>query len=137
MDGERGNAENGPIDVEELVGQQAATSTAAPTLYHTLTLSLLPDDDSAGHLEVAVEPGVPKAAAIDLDGHLGVALALNVDRERLDLEGGGVGVGGNDAAGATGLVLLPDGEGDDGGGVSGEEVLAAPADVAAPHTALM
>jgi hypothetical protein len=78
---------------------------------------------------------VPDAAAVRLDADLQEA-DLGLARDGLDAEAGGVGVGADNGDGVARTPLAADGEGDDGGAVAGEVVLAARANGRGPGVAL-
>ena len=120
VDGESGNAKDGLVDLDQLLDKVA--------------VGVL-DEHAAGDAEVAVEPGVPKTAAVELDADLlepvGALLAGG-----LDAQAGGVGMGADHADGVARLPLATDGEGDDGGAIACQVVLATRLDDRGPVVAL-
>lgn len=80
------------------------------------------DHDAASHGEVAVEPGVPYAAAIALHAHLQATL-LGPLGPRLHPQARAVRVRSNHGEAIAWQVASANCEGDDAGEVSGQEVL--------------
>ena len=69
VDGQVGDPEDGPGDVDQPMDETASAL----------------DHDSAGHGQVAVEPGAPDASSVALHRHLEEAL-LGLLRPRFDLD---------------------------------------------------
>lgn len=119
MDGERGDAQQRLVHLDELLDDVVA----------------LAHHDAAGETQVAVEPRVPDAAAVRLDADLQVPdVALLGDG--LDAQAGRVGVGADDGDGVAGPPFAANGKGQDGRAVAGEVVLAAGAEGRCPRVAL-
>lgn len=109
VDGQGGDTEDGPVDLDEALGE-AALAVA--------------DEGTAGDAQVAVEPGVPEPAAVRLDADLQEARVC-LAADGLDAESGRVGVGSDHGKGVPRAPLGAYGESDDAGAVAGEVVLAA------------
>lgn len=107
VDGERGDAKDGLVNLDELLDH----------------LSALAHHDSASNAEIAIKPRRPDTAAVGLDADLLVADVALLGNG-LDAQAGRVGVGADNGNGVSGLPLLANGEGDNGRCVSGQIVLA-------------
>lgn len=107
VDGERGDAQDGLVDLDELLDH----------------LSALTHHDSSGNAEIAIKPGRPDAAAVGLDANLLVADVALLGNG-LDAQAGRVGVGADNGYGVSRLPFLANSECDNGRGVSGQVVLA-------------
>ena len=119
VDGQRGDAQQWLVDLDEALDKGVAVA----------------DEDAAGDAQVAVEPRVPDAAAVRLDADLEVA-DVGLFGDWLDAKAGRIGVGADNGDGVTGAPLAADGEGDNGGSVACEVVLAARLQLGRPRVAL-
>ncbi len=116
MDGERGNAADGLVEMDEAVVEGAV---------------FVADNDAAAQREVAVEPGVPEASAVGGDAELQKALLLE-PRDGLDLETRTVGVGADDVEALAHRKQIAHRKGHQSAVVASKEILAPGLDLAAP-----
>mmetsp|Transcript_575 Transcript_575/g.1331 ORF Transcript_575/g.1331 Transcript_575/m.1331 type:complete len:218 (+) Transcript_575:786-1439(+) len=113
VDAQARDAHDGSVDAHERL-LQAAVEVAA--------CIARADDHPPGDREIAVEPSEPQTPAVGLAIH-GEASCLGLLGHGLELRARAVGVRADDSETAAGAVFSPDGEGHDGRGIAGEEVL--------------
>lgn len=99
VDGQGGDAQQGLVDLDELLDEVPAVA--------------VPHQHAAGDGQVSVEPGVPDAAAVGLDADLQKA-GVRLGADGLDAQARRIGMRADHGDGVAGAPFLADGEGHDG-----------------------